>query len=70
MRQIVEKYLETQDEALLKQLTTEEIRSLDRDNPVPKKKASKGKRARKANGQLKGDDPSTPNVNEAWDADA
>ena len=68
MRQIVEKYLETQDEALLKQLTTEEIRSLDRDTPAPKKKAGKGKRARKANGQLKGDDPETPEVNEAWDA--
>ena len=67
MRQIVEKYLETQDEALLKQLTTEEIRSLDRDTPAPKKKASKGKRARKANGQLKGDAPSTPEVTEAWD---
>ena len=70
MRQIVEKYLETQDEALLKQLTTEEIRVIERDTPAPKKKASKGKRARKANGQLKGDDPSTPEVNEAWDADA
>ena len=70
MRQIVEKYLESKDEALLKRMTTEEIRSLDRDTPAPKKKASKGKRARKANGQLKGDDPSTPEVNEAWDADA
>jgi len=55
---------------LLKQLTTEEIRSLDRDTPAPKKKASKGKRARKANGQLKGDDPETPEVNEAWEAEA
>jgi|3_EtaG_2_1085321.scaffolds.fasta_scaffold102934_2 hypothetical protein len=70
MRQIVEKYLESKDEALLKQLTTEEIRSLDRDTPAPKKKASKGKRARKANGQLKGDDPETPEVNEAWEAEA
>ena len=68
MRQIVEKYLESKDEALLKQLTTEEIRTIARDHPAPKKKAGKGKRARKANGQLKGDDPQTPEVNEAWDA--
>ena len=65
MRQIVEKYIETKDPALLRELTTEELRVIERDNPTPKKKA---KRARNPKGQLKGDDPSTPNVNEAWDA--
>ena len=29
--------------------------------------ASKPKRARTANGKLKADDPSTPDVNEAWE---
>jgi len=32
----------------------------------PTKKKAAPKRARKANGQLKADDPSTPDVNEAW----
>ena len=32
-------------------------------NPKPKKR----KRARKADGTYKGDDKSTPNVNEAWE---
>tara|TARA_R100001440_G_scaffold74507_1_gene100088 strand:+ start:635 stop:877 length:243 start_codon:yes stop_codon:yes gene_type:complete len=31
------------------------------------KTTSKPKRARNANGTLKGDDKSTPNVNEAWE---
>ena len=36
--------------------------------PEPKKKApSKKKRARDDKGRLKADDPSTPNVNEAWE---
>jgi len=33
--------------------------------PVPETKAPK--RARNEKGQLKGDDPTTPNVNEAWE---
>ena len=33
---------------------------------APKKKATK-KRARNSDGTLKGDDPSTPDVNEAWE---
>ena len=32
----------------------------------PKKSAQKRKRARNADGTLKSDDPSTPDVNEAW----
>jgi len=32
-----------------------------------KKAVTKRKRARNANGTLKSDDPSTPNVNEAWE---
>ena len=36
--------------------------------PAKKKKApAKKKRARNANGTLKADDPSTPDVNEAWE---
>lgn len=36
--------------------------------PEQKKKApAKKKRARNADGTLKGDDPSTPDVNEAWE---
>ena len=35
---------------------------------APAKKApAKRKRARKADGTLRGDDPSTPDVNEAWE---
>ena len=32
-----------------------------------KKAVTKRKRARNANGTLKSDDPSTPNINEAWE---
>ena len=35
--------------------------------PVQKKAPAKRKRARKADGTLKADDPSTPDVNEAWE---
>ena len=35
--------------------------------PVPETKTEKPKRARNEKGQLVGDDPSTPNVNEAWE---
>jgi len=34
--------------------------------PSNPKKITAPKRARNKKGQLKGDDPSTPNVNEAW----
>ena len=43
------------------------------EKPAPKKRAPakktpvKRKRARKADGTLKGDDPSTPDINEAWE---
>lgn len=33
----------------------------------PKKKATTRKRARTSDGRLKADDPSTPDVNEAWE---
>jgi len=33
----------------------------------PAKAAKKRKRARNDNGTLKSDDPSTPNINEAWE---
>ena len=35
--------------------------------PVPETKAEPPQRARNDDGTLKGDDPSTPNVNEAWE---
>ena len=35
--------------------------------PAAKKAPVKRKRARKADGTLKADDPSTPDVNEAWE---
>ena len=35
--------------------------------PAVKKAPAKRKRARKADGTLKGDDPSTPDINEAWE---
>jgi len=35
--------------------------TLEKAGPTPRK------RARKANGQLKGDDPATPDKNEAWE---
>jgi len=34
---------------------------------APKKTIAKKKRARNADGTLKADDPSTPDVNEAWE---
>ena len=37
--------------------------------PAAKKAPAKKKRARNADGTLKGDDPSTPDVNEAWEDD-
>ena len=35
--------------------------------PTKKKAPAEKKRARNANGTLKADDPSTPDVNEAWE---
>jgi len=37
------------------------------EKPAPKKAPVKRKRARKADGTLKADDPSTPDINEAWE---
>lgn len=42
---------------------TSESRRLEWANEEPKKK----KRARDSKGRLKADDPSTPDVNEAWE---
>ena len=38
-------------------------------NMLTKDKPKKRKRARKADGTYKGDDKSTPNVNEAWESE-
>jgi|TARA_B100000035_G_scaffold309643_1_gene316140 hypothetical protein len=45
---------------------TSESKRLEWTNEVPKKPAKK-KRARDNKGRLKADDPSTPDVNEAWE---
>ena len=49
----------------LPELPLEEPKKVQK--PVQKKAPAKRKRARKADGTLKGDDPSTPDVNEAWE---
>lgn len=47
---------------------TSESRRLEWTNEEPKKKApAKKKRARDTKGRLKADDPSTPDINEAWE---
>ena len=40
---------------------------LQLEKPTAKKAPAKRKRARKADGTLKADDPSTPDINEAWE---
>ena len=55
-----------------KPMALEALPELPLEEPKPKKPAAKKapakrKRARKADGTLKGDDPSTPDVNEAWE---
>jgi len=40
---------------------------LEKPKAAPKKAPAKRKRARKADGTLKADDPSTPDINEAWE---
>ena len=49
----------------LPELPLEEPKKVQK--PVQKKAPAKRKRARKADGTLKADDPSTPDVNEAWE---
>ena len=62
----IERILKTKPRAL------EILPELPLEQPKPKKPAAKKapakrKRARNAKGQLKADDPSTPDVNEAWE---
>jgi hypothetical protein len=60
-------------EAEIKRILTTKPRALEilpelpLEKPAPKKAPVKRKRARKADGTLKADDPSTPDVNEAWE---
>ena len=65
-------------EAEVKKILTTKPRALEilpelpQEKPAPKKPAAKKapakrKRARKADGTLKADDPSTPDINEAWE---
>jgi hypothetical protein len=51
----------------LPELPLEEPKKVAPKRPAAKKAPAKRKRARKADGTLKGDDPSTPDVNEAWE---
>ena len=53
----------------LPELPLEEPKKVQKvvQKPVQKKAPAKRKRARKTDGTLKADDPSTPDVNEAWE---
>lgn len=51
----------------LPELPLEEPKKAAPKKPTAKKAPAKRKRARKADGTLKGDDPSTPDINEAWE---
>ena len=53
----------------LPELPLEEPKKVQKvvQKPVQKKAPAKRKRARKVDGTLKADDPSTPDVNEAWE---
>jgi len=53
----------------LPELPLEEPKKVQKvvQKPVQKKAPAKRKRARKADGTLKADDPSTPDANEAWE---
>jgi hypothetical protein len=51
----------------LPELPLEEPKKAAPKKPAAKKAPAKRKRARKADGTLKADDPSTPDVNEAWE---
>jgi len=46
---------------------TIEVLAEEAPKKAPKKAAAKKKRARNDDGTLKADDPSTPDVNEAWE---
>ena len=49
------------------EVTAAEAKALIANGFGEEVKKAAPKRARKANGQLQADDPSTPNVNEAWE---
>jgi hypothetical protein len=51
----------------LPELPLEEPKKVAPKKAAAKKAPAKRKRARKADGTLKGDDPSTPDINEAWE---
>ena len=65
----VNKILQTKPNALeaLPELPLEAPKKAAPKKPAAKKAPAKRKRARKADGTLKGDDPSTPDINEAWE---
>jgi hypothetical protein len=65
----VTKILVTKPNALeaLPELPLEKPKKPAAKKPAAKKAPAKRKRARKADGTLKGDDPSTPDINEAWE---
>ena len=49
------------------EVLAEEVLAEEAPKKAPKKTTAKKKRARNADGTLKADDPSTPDVNEAWE---
>jgi hypothetical protein len=55
------------DKILAARPHTIEVLAEEAPKKAPKKTAAKKKRARNADGTLKADDPSTPDVNEAWE---
>lgn len=55
------------DKILAARPHTIEVLAEEAPKKTPKKTTAKKKRARNADGTLKADDPSTPDVNEAWE---
>jgi hypothetical protein len=55
------------DKILAARPHTIEVLAEEAPKKAPKKNTAKKKRARNADGTLKADDPSTPDVNEAWE---
>ena len=64
---IVELAKEEVDKILAVRPYTIEVLAEEAPKKAPKKPAAKKKRARNDDGTLKADDPSTPDVNEAWE---
>lgn len=55
------------DFAMIEEADFDRFKAMGWSKEKAEKSAAKPKRARKADGTLKADDPSTPDVNEAWE---